>query len=293
MDKVNLRFKLDLEEKSKWLFISANLDIKTYLPFVQEIGDFYCLKDYFTHRKNLNSYYLSYTVSGAGVLEYENERYHVTPFQAFWIDCKKYQHYYTDPEKGVWNQVWVHFSGPSCRNYYNLFLEKNNQKNLITFSTQNRLHEKCEDLIGLYRHGNNLSKDILAASILTNMMTECILSTNIENKLLAFPDFIRNAMLFLQDHYAENLSLDKIAHACSVNKYYFHRTFKKFMGVTPNEYLITIRLNKAKELLRTTDLRVNQVASLVGIDNTSHFINTFKKHEGITPYEYSKNWYWK
>ena len=84
-----------------------------------------------------------------------------------------------------------------------------------------------------------------------------------------------------------------LADQFSINKFHFHRMFKKYLGTTPNEYLITIRINKAKELLRATNLQINQIAPRVGIENVSHFINTFKKSEGMTPLEFRNQWLWK
>ena len=293
MPKTSLNFKLDLEPQSIWLFISAMLDIKSTFPFIQELGNFYCQKEYFTQRKNLESYYISYTKSGSGILEYNDLTYEIEPFQLFWIDCKEYQRYYTNPQKGNWNQIWVHFSGEPCTKYYDLFLKKNHGRNLVTMPTKNYIPEKIESLLEIYKDINNLNTDTFAISILTDIMTQCILFASTEDNIAQHPDFIRNAISYIQNHYADPISLDYLADHFSINKFYFHRTFKKHLGVTPNEYLITTRLNKAKELLRTSDLQINQIAPFVGFENVSHFINTFKKFEGITPLEYSKNWYWK
>ena len=123
-DKSFLKFLLDLEPQFIWLFISATPDIKSTFLFVQELGNFYCQKEYFTQRKNLESYYISYTKSGSGILEYNDLIYEIEPFQLLWIDCKEYQRYYTNPIKENWNQIWVHFSGKSCTKYYDLFLKR-------------------------------------------------------------------------------------------------------------------------------------------------------------------------
>jgi len=294
MTKENLNYKLDLDTESIWLFISTNLDIKNNLPFVQELGNFYCNKEYFTQRKNLSSYYISYTMSGSAILEYNDKENYIEPFQAFWIDCHDYQNYYTNPRDGKWNQLWVHFYGPSCESYYKTFLRQNNNSNIISLPAENQVAEKIEQLIGMYQHGNNsIAVDTFATSVLVDIMTQCILAAAVTTDLAAIPDFIRDAASYIRENYRSKITLNDLGSRYSTDKYYFQKTFKRYLGITPHSYLIRTRLNKAKELLRTTTMSVNQIAFAVGIENVSHFINTFKKHENVTPLEYGNTWYWK
>jgi len=60
--------------------------------------------------------------------------------------------------------------------------------------------------------------------------------------------------------------------------------------MTFTEYLITMRLNYAKELLKYTDESINEITFFCGMNNVSHFINLFKEREGMTPLQYRKQW---
>lgn len=60
------------------------------------------------------------------------------------------------------------------------------------------------------------------------------------------------------------------------------------MGITPTQYLKSVRLRKAKELLETSFLSVKQIISLVGIGDRNHFTNDFKKAYGVSPTEYRR-----
>jgi YesN/AraC family two-component response regulator len=62
------------------------------------------------------------------------------------------------------------------------------------------------------------------------------------------------------------------------------------MGISFKEYLINLRVTKAKELLKSSNLTVSQISESAGIENVTHFINLFKDRENCTPLKYKKMW---
>ena len=67
---------------------------------------------------------------------------------------------------------------------------------------------------------------------------------------------------------------------------YFRRYFKQFMGVSPQKYLIQLRLAHAKFLLRNENQTIEKIAVNCGFHASNHFIQIFKKYEGVTPLQY-------
>ncbi len=94
---------------------------------------------------------------------------------------------------------------------------------------------------------------------------------------------------YINIHYAENLYLDKIAEEFNTTPKYFSNYFKKAFGINFVEYLNKIRISHAKELLKNSELTVNEIGERVGYLNPSTFTSTFKKYSGITPSEYRKS----
>ncbi len=147
-------------------------------------------------------------------------------------------------------------------------------------------------ILKLYERGDSsFSNDVFASSLITSLMTQCILGASAPHELEGMPEYIMKARAYLLDHYREQHTLDSLAERFSINKYYFQKQFKRYTGYTPNDFLLTSRINRAKELLRTGGDTVSQIAGQVGMDNVSHFIVTFKKREGVTPSVYRSNWY--
>ncbi|HIZ22995.1 MAG TPA: helix-turn-helix transcriptional regulator, partial [Candidatus Blautia faecigallinarum] len=88
----------------------------------------------------------------------------------------------------------------------------------------------------------------------------------------------------------ENITLGSLAERFSINKYHLQKQFKRYIGISPNDFLIHTRLTHAKELLRTTDYSINQIAQEIGIMEASNFSRLFKKWENMTPLEYRRYW---
>ncbi|MEA5058748.1 MAG: response regulator [Candidatus Pelethousia sp.] len=99
---------------------------------------------------------------------------------------------------------------------------------------------------------------------------------------------IGNARRYILEHYREPVTLEEIAGVAGFNPSYFSVLFKKECGETFLEYLSGVRIAKAKELLRGTDLSVADICTRVGYVDLKHFNRTFKKLASVTPTEFRK-----
>jgi transcriptional regulator GlxA family with amidase domain len=86
--------------------------------------------------------------------------------------------------------------------------------------------------------------------------------------------------------YAEPLDLDALARAAHVSPRHFSRSFRRAFGETPYQYLLTRRIERARHLLRTTDLRVAEICFAVGFASVGSFTTTFRRHVGLSPTAY-------
>lgn len=98
---------------------------------------------------------------------------------------------------------------------------------------------------------------------------------------------VQQIMKYMESHYREKISLDQIAENMYLSPFYISKLFKSETGDTPINYLISLRMEKAKELLdRNPSLSIQQAAAQVGYEDAYHFSKLFKKYFGLSPMYY-------
>ena len=88
--------------------------------------------------------------------------------------------------------------------------------------------------------------------------------------------------------YSEPLDLEALARTAHVSPRHFSRSFRSTFGETPHQYLLTRRLERARHLLRTTELSVAEVCLEVGFTSVGSFTTTFRRRVGVSPTEYRR-----
>ena len=92
----------------------------------------------------------------------------------------------------------------------------------------------------------------------------------------------------MQENLSKTLSLDNIAQSAHLSVSFFSRKFKQETGYAPIEYFNHLRIQKACQLLHFSQLRINEVASEIGIDDPFYFSRLFKLQMGVSPVQYRK-----
>lgn len=97
---------------------------------------------------------------------------------------------------------------------------------------------------------------------------------------------IKKALRYIGENYNNQINILEIADFVGVSVNYFHNIFKATMGITPNNYILKLRLERAKYLLSATDMMVCDIGEQCGFLDNVYFSYVFKKKEGVTPKEY-------
>lgn len=99
---------------------------------------------------------------------------------------------------------------------------------------------------------------------------------------------IENAVSYINDHYAFNIPLERLASIACMSVSKFKTCFKTQMNSTVTEYIQARRMSQAEHLLIDTDFTMGQIARMIGYTTSSRFAELFRKSSGILPVEYRK-----
>ncbi|WP_438347601.1 AraC family transcriptional regulator [Paenibacillus sp. FA6] len=135
-----------------------------------------------------------------------------------------------------------------------------------------------EEMIGL-QDLESMSK-WFRLKIIAPYLEEFILAQNIGARRL-----IEQVTGMMKEHYMEDVSLEGCAEQFHTSPYTLSRSFKQILGINYVDYMMSLRMEKAKELLTTTHLKINEVAERVGYQH-SYFNKIFKGETGLTPTQY-------
>lgn len=236
---------------------------------------------YYTDRSGLNAYELRYTLEGEGYLEYNGKKYILKKGEGFFIDCKKHHYYRTN--SSFWKSTVFHFQGTPVDHLFKKYLEKGSVKFTETACPNFEMMQ--------YEILKNTQKILPFAEYKISCLFQILLTDLLMGQDLAHTmqrSTIEDIILFMKTSLSDSITINSLTRQFGISSTHLTREFRKYTGSSPKDYLIQLRINEAKQLLKTTHQGIDIIASKVGFSDTAHFIQMFKKREHITPLQYRK-----
>lgn len=248
---------------------------------ILECGHYFCNSQYQVHIDHQNAFLLLQIETGELELQEESQKQIAKKGDILLFSCESKPVVRMKTEAELY---WFCFQGANSRDLYAYITEMNHGE----------LHEMIDDnhtalqIRNLVRyHSAGYTETEISRTIYTIL---CGLMKNTQKK----PDVPRSqitkeAVQYIDTHLCSDLSLRKIAESVHISTSQLIRLFRQEMNQTPHEYVISRRIDRAKYLLRTTNLPIKAVASEVGFFWDSSFSTAFTDNVGISPYRYRKN----
>ncbi len=172
---------------------------------------------------------------------------------------------------------WIHFSGTEVEN-----LLEELKLNGTVFNTGDFLgfKEIFEKMIK-----DNSVSDMASSSLLSSHLITLLSLTS--RKLHTSDNSIHKVIEKMQTDFTNRLTNEEYAKICGISTYHFIRKFKKETGLTPLQYKTKIIVEKATDLLSTTNLNVSEIARMLGFEDSLYFSRVFKKETGVSPKKYN------
>lgn len=260
------------------------------LLHLQEAGELKALKPHTSSRENLFSFLFFLVTDGAGSLLYDGQSHCLQAGDCVFIDCRK-PYAQGSSEENLWSLKWAHFYGSSMNGIYEKYVERGGRP---AFTPQEpALFASLLDCLLAIAGTEDYIRDMRINEKLTGLLTLLMAESwhpEAGSHIGGKKKSLQYVKTYLEEHYREKITLDRLAGQFYLNKFYLARTFKERFGATVLGYLEQVRITRAKQLLRFSDLTAEAVGQEVGIGEPGYFCRVFKKVEGISPGEYRRMW---
>lgn len=227
---------------------------------------------------------IHYILKGSGTFYVDGKTYKIKANEGFLICPGTISSYIAD-NKDPWVYAWVGFKGIKAESY--LSLANLSFKNPVFKCSNGDFVKKCfEDMRKSteLNYGKEFRLQGLLAVFLSELIEEQGKNITIDSNYKEL--YIKKSLQFIETNYHRKITVSEIAENIGLNKNYFSTFFRENMGVTPQEYLVKFRMNKACELISNEGLTISDISRSVGYTDPLGFSKIFKKVKGVSPRNY-------
>lgn len=284
---VHIQYLLAIEQDKLWGTIVTSVgfhDIKPSEPY-PPAG--HPMRYLFSAKRGriLNEYQLIYVTQGKGIFESSSQKKtQIQPGNMQLLFPGEWHTYSPDPATG-WNEYWIGFKSSAMdERVRNHFFSV--QKPVLQVGLQEEIVRLYNQAIEVARNQKAGFQQMLGgiADLLQSYAYSFDKHQGFEE--LQVVKQINAAKILMQEQFASGISAEQIAQELQLGYSWFRHLFKKYSGFAPNQYILELKISKAKSLLTNTDRIIKEIAYECGFENLEYFCSIFKKKENMPPSQY-------
>lgn len=227
-----------------------------------------------------SNYIIHYVYSGKGVFRADNRLYRLTAGQMFLI-CPNQLAYYKADENQPWLYRWIEFNGSMAQRLVRAFAESP-----VVSDNDGSIGAALLRITD----GGAMRFEVLMQHFWA--FAAALTEKKAEDEYAQSEDYVEKAELFVKNNVHKKITVNNIADHVGINRSYLSRLFRQHKGVSPQQYILTVKLNTAAHYLQNTDITVEETANSVGYADYHIFSKAFKRMFGTSPsvWRQKQNW---
>lgn len=235
----------------------------------------------------LNEYQLIYVTKGQGVfVSMSQKQTEIKAGNMQLLFPSEWHSYYPHSDTG-WNEYWIGFKSAAMddRVRNNFFTR---QQPIFEVGYQEEIVRLYQEAMSVATAQNAGYQQILGGIVDLLLGYAYAYDKHPVSEELPVATQINGAEILMREQFANGITAEQVATQMNMGYSWFRHLFKKFSGFAPNQYILKLKISKAKSLLVNTDMIIKEIAYKCGFENIEYFCRIFKKKEGVTPTRYRK-----
>ncbi len=286
-NKLHVKSDYDVSKNSIKLSLPKPARMQRHKYYLRSIGYEEIGKHYYNEMQYGDFFMINYTLHGAAKLKYDNIEFSLRPGDLCFLYTYQRRIFRPVSDKDYdWSIYYIHFFGEDVKDFFNGL--KNDELIIVHDFPREQIEPYIKRMLKGIKNTpsqhleNKLSQNIYR--ILLNVQDH-IERKNAEGK----PQLLQNIVDFIEANYSEPITLDDIVKHSYFSKSHLNTLFLETLKTTPMQFVLNLRLQKAQQLLMTTNLSLKKVAALCGFKDERALIYAFRTHLDTTPSDLRKN----
>lgn len=274
---MKLPFEKGVFSNSEFYELTPSQRAENTLFYLQRAGHFYCNTQYTVSRDHIESFLFVIIIKGNLQVYCNNSSYVVSEGNAAFINCYEPHAYHALTKL---EYIWLHFDGANTKSFYDEIIKE--KKSTLFTSIDNHIKERSLQILQqLYTVGT--IEETFISRNLHDLLCELLYDfTGQESDI----PLILSAQQYIKNNLDSPINVNDIANYCNMSTSHFNRLFRRHTGQSPYEFCVNQRINKAKYLLKKTELSISEIADATGYEYDTSFTSAFTKKVGLSPRSY-------
>lgn len=257
--------------------------------FLSTCGVQNCLSGHFFGPGERDLYIIHFICGGEGCYTAGGRTYHLSSGD-FFVIFPGTKVYYQADSVHPWDYLWIGFQGVKAATYLK-------QAGIDPEHLTGHFHDSsfiltCVQQMILARsltYHNELKRQAALLQILATLIEiHHDTLSNEEQNDYPYRIYLQQAVDYMNDHIKENIKISEVAAHIGIDRSYLSGIFKNTLKISPQEYLLTLRMDHAAGLLKNTQDKISSIAADVGYEDPLTFTKMFKKYKGMSPSEWRR-----